>query len=111
MAQLEWEYSFEKIEKYISECVSVLGGNLDHISITWWENEHSYSLALWPTPVAGYLVMPGDVAQWCLLQVAEISKYKDGWEHPENLDVLKKAGRDLYYRLRKKYPVKRNLGR
>ena len=55
--------------------------------------------------------MPGLASRWSIGALARISKYKDGWEHPENLAVLKKAGRDLYYRLRKKYPVKRDIGR
>lgn len=111
MEYLEWEFPFEEIEVLVADRVSKIGEKLDHVEITWFDNEHSYDLELWCIPVKGYFVSPGDPLPWSIPRIARISRYKDGWEHPENLDVLKKAGRDLYYRLRKKYPVKRNLGR
>lgn len=110
MAQLEWEYPFEEIEAIIAERVSKIGDKLAYVEITWFDNERTYDLELHCLPVAGYFVSPGDPLPFSISRIAAISKYKDGWDHPENLDVLKKAGRDLYYRLRKKYPVKRNLG-
>ena len=111
MDQLEWLYSFEEIERDLAKMVSALGEKLDHVSITWFENEHTYQLEFLPLSVPGFCISPGLASRWSIGALARISKYKDGWEHPENLAVLKKAGRDLYYRLRKKYPVKRDIGR
>lgn len=111
MEQVFWGLSFKGIERVLAERVAALGDKLDHVEITWFEIENFYILLLGFCPAKGYYPMPKDRLPWGDVEVASIGKWKGLDLCPENLDVLRKAGRDLYYRLWKKYPVKRNLGR
>ena len=107
MSDLSWDYSVGEIEGIIKAQMSDLGEKLDHIKITWFENEHKFQLELEPVPAAGVFATPG--GGWHLTTIAHISKYKDGDYCPDNLSVLREAGRKLYFQLRKKFPVKRDL--
>lgn len=109
MSDLSWAYSVDEIEKRIKEQVSNLGDKLDHIQITWFENEHTFELLLSPVPSAGIYAMPGDGHDWRMTTIAYISKYKDGYHCSDNLSVIREAGRKLYFQLRKKFPLKRDL--
>lgn len=110
MDGLHWAHSFEEIEKIIEKYISDLGDKLDHVKITWFENEWHFQLELHPEPSEGVRPMPGDGLNWTLTPIAYISKYKDESCCYDNLDLVREAGRKLYFQLRKKYPVKRNLG-
>lgn len=110
MDGLVWEFSLDEIEKVIERYVSDLGDKLDHIGISWAEGESAYFLQISTVPVKGVLPMPGDGLNWGCVSVARISKYKDGHLCPEALDLVREEGRKLYFKLRRKYPVKRDLG-
>ena len=109
MDGLEWELSLDEIKKGIEKYISNLGDKLDHIEITWAESEYKYFLWVHPVPAKGVYVMPKDGRNWGAMTVAQISKYKDGDIWPEALDLVREEGRKLYFQLRIKYPVKRNL--
>lgn len=110
MAGLDLDLSFDEIEKVIEKYISDLGDKLDHIEITWAESEYKYYLWINPVPANGVFVTPKDGRNWGAVTVAWISKYKDGDIWPEALDLVRAAGRKLYFDLRKSYPVKRDLG-
>lgn len=109
MVGLVWEFSLDDIKKIIEKYVSGLGDKLEHIEITWAENESAYFLQVSTEPVKGISPMPGDGLNWGCVSVARINKYKDGDIWPEALDLVQAAGRKLYFELRKSYPVKRDL--
>lgn len=109
MSDLCWEYAVDEIEKIIEKQVSDLGDKLAHIEITWAETETEFHLWIWPIPAAGIFPRLGDGLNWSCTTVAAISKNKDGCYSPENFAKVREAGKQLYYQLRKKYPVKRNL--
>lgn len=109
MSELFWTYTIDEIEKIINEQIADLGDKLDHIQITWFENEHHFDLVLRPILPAGVYAMPGDGYNWNTNTVAYISKYKDNYYCFDNLSFVREAGKQLYFQLRKKFPVKRDL--
>ena len=109
MSDLSWEYTIDEIEKIIEKQVTELGDKLDHIEITWAETEREFHLWIWPIPAAGVFPRMGDGLKWNATTLATISKNEGGDYSPENFTKVREAGKKLYYQLRKKYPVKRDL--
>lgn len=109
MSDLFWEYTNDEIEKFIEKQVTDLGDKLDHIEITWAETETEFHLWLRPIPAAGVFPRMGDGLDWAVTTLAAISKNENGDYSPENFAKVREAGRKLYYQLRKKYPIKRDL--
>lgn len=109
MSDLSWDYTNDEIEKFIEKYVTDLGDKLDHIEITWAENETEFLLWIRTIPAAGIFPKPGDGLNWEVVTLATISKNEGGDYSPKNFTKVREAGKKLYFQLRRKYPVKRCL--
>ena len=94
------------IKEKLDEQLAAWGNELKSIEITWFAHEYEYWLELHFSPVNEFVTLgsnpPGSVYA---ITIVSVPYSKDN-----AFEIIKTAGRNLYYRLRKEYPMlKRDL--
>lgn len=106
MAELKWLLSDVEIRSWMDSEVARLGEWFDHFLITW-HNSGNYAygqLYLWSEAKYDYGKMNHPYGRGKML--AECYEPNGLW-----LETIQVEGRKLYHRLKKDYPVVRDLGR
>jgi hypothetical protein len=104
--------SDDDIRGFIRHQLAVWSDALGEIELTWFENEDEYQLELHFSHKEPFFCGKNSIQSIhpdckSIIVIGEISKYKE-----DAFDTLRKAGRDLFYRLRKEFPLlKRDLRR
>ena len=97
----------DEIKVAIKQQLAAWGDRLKHFEVTWFANEDAYDLELHFTSL--YEEVPGSTPEGSRF-VVRIGEYP--YSVDDAFEIMRKAGRDLYFRLRKEFPlIKRNLSR
>lgn len=119
MCGMEYEIDIQKVKFYMNRVMDDIGDAFSHFTITIWTNGYStenglpvetaYDLML--IPEHNLPIQSVKFKHVASMMVEKFSMYKDGEYEPGNaFKEAQKAGRKLYFDLRKEYPVRRDLG-
>ena len=106
MAEFKWLLSDAEIRSWMDSEIVRLGEWFDRFSITWYySGNHAYGqLYLWSESKCDYGKMNHPYGKGKML--AECHDPNGLW-----LETIQAEGRKLYHRLKKDYPIARDLGR
>ena len=100
--ELIWDVTEDEIRAWMDSEIARLGKLFDNFTITWHRDENYHWVEIWCNTICPEKThIYGE-----LLRVVETLD-PDGLSLP----IIQQAGRKLYYKLRKDYPVNRELGK
>ena len=92
----------DEVRKWMNKEIARLGRQFDGFEITWSRDESKHWLEIWSKVKGFELNGPSGL----ILRIGEALTDED-WQV---IPIIQAEGRKLYYKLRKEYRVKRNLG-
>ena len=107
MAELQFEFDVtdDEIRPWMDAEIVRLGEWLKNFTITWHCNEFRYWLEIWSESKTNFIRSSDPVGK--CFRIGEVAS-NEGWLA---LPVIQHEGRKLYHRLKKDYPVVRDLGK
>lgn len=103
--ELKFNVTEEELRAWMDAEIVRLGGSFNGFDITWHRDERIHWLELWSNATADHRAANAPFGKCIRIGVVPTD---ESWVA---VPILQQEGRKLYHKLRKDYPVKRDLGR
>lgn len=104
---VNWIYTIDGVENIIREYLLNLRGRLKHIEIVWFEDDESFQLCMVPVSLVTIDSIIG--IGWHTTTIAYANKSDNDCANIELRNEIIEAGKELHFRFKNFYPVRRNM--